>query len=127
SLGVGQSVALLFALGEVWAAAIAAGLYMVSEVIDHMDGELARLTDRTSRFGDLYDSVVALVNKTALVLDIGLGLSRGAGWKWAIAFASVVVLANLVTTVLRMRIEEHHGSGAVELPEVGGFRREDFN
>jgi phosphatidylglycerophosphate synthase len=127
NLVVGQSVAVLFALGEVWEAWIAAGLYMVSEVIDHMDGELARLTNRTSRFGYLYDSTVDLVNKTALFLGIGLGLSRGAQWRWSIAFALVVVVANMVTTVLRMQIEEHHGSAAVELPEFGGFSIEDFN
>jgi phosphatidylglycerophosphate synthase len=127
NLVVGQIVGVLFAVGKPGVACIAAALYMLSEVIDHMDGELARLTNRATRFGFLYDSAVDLVNKTALFLGIGLGLGHRAHGAWVIGFAVTAALANLLTTGLRMRIEQDHGVDAVALPEFGGFSVEDFN
>jgi phosphatidylglycerophosphate synthase len=127
NLVVGQIVGVLFAVGKPGVACVAAALYMLSEVIDHMDGELARLTNRATRFGFLYDSAVDLVNKTALFLGMGLGLRHTADGAWVIGFAVTVALANLLTTGLRMRIEQDHGADAVALPELGGFSVEDFN
>src|SRR5579871_6459911 len=54
-LVVGLAAAASFAPGSYGWSNIAAVLLVVSNFLDHTDGELARLTGKTSRIGHLYD------------------------------------------------------------------------
>ena len=58
-LAFGLGAALLFSLGEwSWAGV----LFVLAVFWDHTDGELARLTGQTSRFGHYFDHTVAFLN-----------------------------------------------------------------
>ena len=50
---------------------------MLACLLDHADGELARMTGRTSTFGHYYDQIADGLVLTALFLGIGAGLSGG--------------------------------------------------
>ena len=52
-LGVGVGGAALFATGSAFN--LGAVLIVLSNFLDHTDGELARLSGKTSRFGHVYD------------------------------------------------------------------------
>lgn len=124
TLVLGQAAALLFAL-RIDLAGVAALLYMLAVFSDHMDGELARMTGKTSAFGHAYDYLVGGVNYTALFIGIGIGLDGIAG-KWALILGLGAGLSNPFILWLRMRMENKFGAAAVEHPAHGGFELEDF-
>ena len=74
SLLVGLGSGLLFSIGNPIIANWAAGLYMLATLLDHCDGELARLTGKGSRFGHYYDLVAGGINYVLLFVGIGFGL-----------------------------------------------------
>jgi hypothetical protein len=65
------------------------GLLFLHGIFDSADGQLARLTGRTSELGRLLDGVAGYVTHTAAYLGIVAGVvSRGGGWgilAWAAA------------------------------------------
>ena len=122
----GLSAALLFARGEAVSANIAAGLFMVAVFLDHTDGELARLTGKTSTFGKYFDSVVNASNYTMLFVSLGIGLSGGPMGPWALALGIAAGLCNPIIFVLRLGTERRHGAKAVAHPHFAGFEIEDI-
>lgn len=124
TLILGLSSALLFGLqGEAYAW-LAALLYMLAVFSDHLDGELARMTGKTSGFGHKYDYIVGGINYTVLFAAIGYGLSFSSG-NWTLVLGLAAGLSNPLILYLRMRMETLHGTDAVEHPALGGFEIED--
>ncbi|MGQ0658029.1 MAG: CDP-alcohol phosphatidyltransferase family protein [Chromatiales bacterium] len=126
SLLFGLTAALLFALGGPDMAGLAAGIYMLAVFTDHTDGELARLSGRTSPFGHRYDFIVGGVNYTMLFIGIGVGLSHGPMGIWALLLGFLAGLSNPLILTLRMRMEERFGKQSVKHPYFSGFEIEDF-
>ena len=122
----GLSAAVLFAIGGSPHIHIAAGLYIVAVFLDHTDGELARLTGKTSDFGARFDSVVNASNYTMLFISIGIGLSSGPLGNWALALGIAAGLCNPIIFCLRLSTESRHGSKAVAHPRYAGFEIEDI-
>jgi phosphatidylglycerophosphate synthase len=65
--------------------ALGGALFMLAVLVDHMDGEFARLTGLTSRFGHYYDHVAAGLGYVSLFVGLGIGLrsdrsARGRPW-----------------------------------------------
>lgn len=105
---------------------LGAGLYMVAVFTDHLDGELARLTRRTSRLGHYLDYAVGSANYAMLYLGAGIGLSAGALGDAALALGIAAALANPAVLAVRLANERRHGSAAVAHPYIAGFEIEDF-
>ena len=126
SLAFGLAAAILFALGDPGAANWAALLFMVAVFLDHTDGELARLTAKTSRFGFYFDFIAGSANYTMLFLGIGFGLSGGAPDSWAFVLGLVAGLSNPVIATLRIIIRIRCGRAAIRYPSFAGFEIEDF-
>lgn len=122
SLLLGLGSGLLFAVTEF---DLAAGLFMLAVLCDHADGELARLTNKTSRLGHIYDYLAGGLNYTAVFSGIGVGLYRADVGLWALLLGLAAGLANPIILTLRMRMDKTHGSQAVEHPRVAGFELED--
>lgn len=77
---VGLVACALAALGP-YAGLAGGGIgFIVSVVLDSVDGELARVTHRTSRHGMIVDNVSDDVVDNGFVLAIGIGL--GGSWLW---------------------------------------------
>ena len=123
TLLLGQAAAWMFAIAIdlAWMAAL---LYMLAVFSDHMDGELARMTGKTSNFGHDYDYIVGGINYTTLFIGIGIGLHEHG--LWAVILGFMAGLSNPFILYLRMRMESEHGTDAVEHPSYGGFEIEDF-
>ena len=124
TLTLGLCSALLFALQVNTFAWLAALLYMLAVFSDHLDGELARMTGKTSGFGHKYDYIVGGVNYTLLFSSIGYGLSFNLG-AWTLILGLIAGLSNPLILYLRMRMESCHGPDSVEHPALGGFELED--
>jgi phosphatidylglycerophosphate synthase len=125
TLLLGVSAAYCFMLGSAPAANLGAAMYMLAVFSDHLDGELARLSGKTSRFGHYFDFVVVGVNYTLLFAAIGIGLEPHLGF-WPLALGLAAASCNPVIMVLRMRMDEAYGLEATEHPEFGWFNLEDF-
>ncbi|MCZ6896047.1 MAG: CDP-alcohol phosphatidyltransferase family protein, partial [Gammaproteobacteria bacterium] len=120
---VGLAGAACFARGE--SPNLAALLIVVSNFLDHTDGELARLSGKTSRFGHYFDLASDALVTVGMFVGIGIGLTQGSlGTKAAImgAVAGVTVAAIFH---LRNDLENQLGKTATRQPQWAGFEAED--
>src|SRR3970040_317544 len=101
TLLLGQAAAWMFAfaIGLAWMAAL---LYMLAVFSDHMDGELARMTGKTSDFGHDYDYIVGGINYTTLFIGIGIGLHEHGLWAVILGFMAGGVSSFLFLLPMRM-------------------------
>lgn len=97
----------------------AALLAVLSNFTDHTDGELARISGKTSRSGHLYDLASDAVVTVLLFVAMGLGVRAG-------ALGAVAGTAIALIFFLRMRIEEIAGKNASKQAALGGFETEDI-
>jgi phosphatidylglycerophosphate synthase len=107
---------------------VGALLLILSNFLDHTDGELARISGKSSRIGHIYDLASDAVVTILLFVSIGIGV----GVKAATAFQLPPGLLGLIagTAValifyLRMRIEALGGKVASQQAALGGFETED--
>lgn len=70
------SSAFLFTLEGYWAVVTAGILLQLGSVVDGCDGEVARLTFRTSRFGAWFDTLLDRYGDVAVAIGITYGFSR---------------------------------------------------
>jgi phosphatidylglycerophosphate synthase len=124
SLAMGLLAALLYAQGAP-AAHLGALCFVVAFWLDHADGELARLTGRTSAGGHYYDIAAGGTVLVALFIGIGAGLRPGALEGWGVGLALAAAAAIAVIFVLRMELERRLGKAAVRQPRLFGFELED--
>ena len=115
----------LFAWGAGAAIHWAAGVFLVSRFIDHIDGELARQTGKSARFGHYFDSVTGMISYAALFLGIGVGLWRDGAGEWTIVLPIVVALAIALNTALQLRWEAVLVNPPPTYPRIGPFALED--
>ena len=122
---VGLAAAWLFSLGDRDAANWAAALFVLAAFLDHVDGELARLAGKTSRFGHYYDHVVSGITYTAGFIGIGIGMSGGVlGW-WAIPLGIVAGISITLVMSVRLGTEIKHGKESIRQRNFAGFQAED--
>jgi phosphatidylglycerophosphate synthase len=115
----------LYAMGSAGAANWAAVLFVLSRFIDHADGELARLTGKTSRFGYYYDYVVGALSSVALFVGLGVGLRSTVLGGWAMVVGIGAGIAALGAMVLGFGVDAQGDGEAGGYPGFGGFELED--
>src|SRR6202012_5357575 len=128
---VGLAGALAFTPGTWGWTNIAALLVILSTFLDHTDGELARISGKTSRIGHLYDLTSDAVVTILLFCCIGIGVA--ASGMRSIPFGLPAALMGTVAGAavalifyLRMRIEELLGKSGTQQGSVAGFETEDI-
>jgi phosphatidylglycerophosphate synthase len=123
---VGLAAAAAFLPGTYAWANAGALLLAVSNFLDHCDGELARISGKSSRAGHLYDLASdALV--TVLVF-VALGVGVGAHVSMSVPCAALGCIAGCAIALifyLRMQIEHRVGKGGTLQASLGGFETED--
>jgi phosphatidylglycerophosphate synthase len=127
-LGVGLGAATAFLLSNYAASNLGAVLLVLSNFLDHTDGELARLSGKGSRIGHLYDLASDALVTVVLFLSIGIGLDNKAPMELPIGTAAAGAIAGCAVALifyLRMRIESLLGKAAIQQAAIGGFETED--
>jgi archaetidylinositol phosphate synthase len=128
-LAVGLAAAAAFLPGTYGWSNLGALLLIVSNFLDHTDGELARMSGKISRIGHVYDLASDAVVTILLFVAIGVGV--GADPTTAIEKISPVALGGIAGCAvalifyLRMRIEDMAGKAANQQGSIGGFETED--
>lgn len=126
SLAIGLLGAASYAGGSRWAMALGASLYMLSMFADHMDGELARLSGKTSEFGHKFDRASDLIVKSVVFTAMGVGVARMTGETLPILQGIASGAAFVSIFVLHDRISRVTGAGVPDQPAAGGFEIEDI-
>jgi archaetidylinositol phosphate synthase len=127
-LAVGLAGAAAFLPGTYLWSNVGALLVILSNFLDHTDGELARISGKTSRIGHIYD--LASDAAVTILLFVAMGVGATASPKAALEFPPVVqgLLAGCAIALifyLRMRIEDMAGKAANRQASIGGFETED--
>jgi phosphatidylglycerophosphate synthase len=127
-LAVGLAAAAAFLPGRYGWSNIGALLLALSNFLDHADGELARLSGKSSRLGHLYD--LASDALVTILLFVAIGVGVGAGSRLALPVPAVLLgaiagCAIALIFYLRMRIEERIGKPGTSQASLGGFETED--
>jgi phosphatidylglycerophosphate synthase len=128
TLVMALAAAWMFTLGDAVLANVAAGLFVLARFLDHFDGELARLTGKTSRFGYYFDYVTGGISYSTLFLGIGIGLAGGPLGNWAIVLGIAGAVAALLSMFLNLGLDaqlEFEDGDRVGYPSYGGFELED--
>lgn len=125
SMLVGLAAAALYAGGTPLARNWGAVLYVLSAILDHVDGELARLTNKSSLRGQTYDRLADLIVRFALFAGMGLGLRHGPLGGAAVGCGLAAGAAFVLIFVLRGAIARRRGWDAIPQPGVAGFELED--
>jgi phosphatidylglycerophosphate synthase len=128
-LGVGVAAAAAFLPGTYGWSNVAALLLILSNFLDHTDGELARLSGKSSRLGHLYDLASDAAVTVLLFVAMGAGLAAGRGGLFGllppILLGTAAGVAIALIFWLRMQIEDLVGKDASRQPSKGGFETED--
>jgi phosphatidylglycerophosphate synthase len=125
---VGLAAAAAFVPGTYGWSNLAALLLILSNFIDHTDGELARISGKTSRIGHLYDIASDALVTILLFVAIGLGSQARQSIPSEISPTLLGVVAGSAIALiffLRVRIEEMFGKTATRQASLGGFETED--
>ena len=104
---------------------LGAALFMVAVWMDHVDGELARQTRRTSTFGHYFDHVAAMTNYVSGFVGAGYGLRHGALGDWGPLHGLSAGLAVAAIMSVRLRMEIRDGRDSVRQTVRSGFEIED--
>jgi archaetidylinositol phosphate synthase len=127
-LGVGLAAAAAFLPGTYGWSNVAALLLILSNFLDHTDGELARITGRTSRIGHLYDLASDAAVTVLLFIAIGVGVAARHETVSPMPPPLLGVVAGCAVALiflLRMRIEDMAGKIASRQASLVGFETED--
>jgi archaetidylinositol phosphate synthase len=130
-LSVGLVAVAAFMPGTYLWSNVAALLLILSNFLDHTDGELARMSGKTSRFGHLYDLASDAVVTILLFVGIGVGVGARYGYGIGLMLPTPVIGAIVGGSIalifyLRLQIEEIGGKAATRQASLGGFETEDI-
>jgi phosphatidylglycerophosphate synthase len=125
ALLVGLAAAGLYATATQLGADLGAACWVVACILDHADGELARLTGKVSAFGHRYDRVADLIVKLALFAGMGASLRNGPLRGWGLPLGLLGGTSLLAIFVSRSALALRRGPQAIEQPHAGGFEIED--
>ena len=124
SICLGLAVAWMFTQGGAMAHA-AGALFIVTVWLDHVDGELARATGRTSEFGHYFDHCAAMTNYVAMFVGAGIGARMGF-LDWNAIYLGIAAGASIVLIMsIRMYAEGRFGRDAMKQSPKAGFEVED--
>jgi len=128
-LFVGLAAAAAFLPGTYGWSNVGALLLILSNFLDHTDGELARISGKSSRIGHIYDLVSDAVVTVLLFFAMGVGIGAKQGLVLGIAPGVPGMAAGVAIALifwLRMRIEELGGKEASRQASMAGFETEDI-
>lgn len=109
SLLTGLAAATLYGTADRQAANWGAAVYVLTNLLDHADGELARLAGKTSVAGGFFDRLTDLVVRASLFMGMGLALRTGPLGHWAIVAGVTAAAAFVVTFALRTELARRGG------------------
>lgn len=102
-------------------------LIVLSNFVDHTDGELARISGKSSKIGHFYDLAADALVTVALFASMGVGIVAAGGQMAAppVLLGAVAGAAVALIFYMRMCIESFAGKAGTKQAFAGGFETED--
>jgi phosphatidylglycerophosphate synthase len=121
----GLAAAGAFAAGDYFWTCWGGVLFVISAVLDRADGELARLSGRTSSWGHWYDLSGDMVVNVAVFIGMGFGLADRVASPWApvMGFVAGLSVGAIFVVVFRLHSGGSHPRVAFRYPD--GFDFDD--
>jgi archaetidylinositol phosphate synthase len=123
---VGGLACLCFAWGSRDALIAGGAIWILAMLLDRADGDLARLTRRTSAAGHDLDFKVDTGMNVAMFLGLGVGLRHGALGEWAIALGVLCAVCLFLCLYWSEEIEEWLEPGQIVMGGAAGFDPDDL-
>ena len=124
-LVTGVLAAMVLATGHATWVAYGALLFVVSTLLDRADGELARLSGKTSAWGHSYDLMADAACNASIFVGIGIGLRSSSLGSLAVVLGLVAGMAVMMVLWLIVRIESLQGERSAEFKGAAGFDPDD--
>ena len=122
----GVAAAVCFAFGDTiwnWSGTVC---FLISMLLDRADGELARLSGKSSQFGALYDLVTDAICNSALFIGIGAGLTDSSLGNWSILLGIIAGLfVNIIFLAIIQLTNEAGTDEAAAFNSLAGFDPDD--
>ncbi|MCG8378858.1 MAG: CDP-alcohol phosphatidyltransferase family protein [Proteobacteria bacterium] len=112
-------------LGEYIYSNIGALFFVLSNFLDHTDGELARITGNSSKKGHYFDLVSDALVNILLFLGIGFGLMKTDLGVYAGIMGGIAGLSVAAIFHMRNEIEKQIGKQMARQPNKAGVEAED--
>jgi Phosphatidylglycerophosphate synthase len=116
--------ALLATGNKVWINA-GALCFVISNFLDHADGELARLTGKMTKSGHYFDLASDAIVNISLFAGIGIGLMHSTPGYWALPMGVISGAAVAAIFHMRNEIEKSVGMTGARQPHFSGMEAED--
>jgi phosphatidylglycerophosphate synthase len=100
-------------------------LFLLSMLLDRADGELARLTGKTSPFGHRFDLWTDALCDTLVVASLGIAQRDGIFGDWAYLMGGVAALAVAAIFTRVLAVDRALGEGSVMFEATAGFDPDD--
>lgn len=102
-------------------------LIVISNFVDHTDGELARISGKSSKIGHFYDLASDALITILLFVGMGVAISEqpATGALPPVLQGTLAGVAVALIFFLRMRIEERAGKSGTKQASAAGFETED--
>jgi archaetidylinositol phosphate synthase len=124
-LASGVTAAGMIAIGAAPWTVAGAALFLVSIALDRADGELARLSGRTSAFGHRLDLWTDAICDTVIVFSLGIAQRDGAFAPFAPLMGLVAAASVAVIFVHVLDVDRRLGPGSVMFQPTAGFDPDD--
>lgn len=124
-LVLGLAAAGCFAAGALAWAHAGAWLFVLSNFVDHTDGELARLSGKSSRWGHYYDLICDALIHVLLFVGMGYGLRADVLGLWSLPLGALAGVAVAGIFWLHLQMEADLGKSEARLPASSVFEIED--
>lgn len=105
---------------------LAGWLWVLSAFLDRCDGEFARMTGQSSRFGKIYDFIGDVVINGAVFICAGIGLGAGALGGFAVPLGLYAGIAIMVAALVAEFNERGMDQGVKTFKGVPGFDFDDL-
>lgn len=116
--GIGAAAAVSFGPGV--GHVVGAGLFLVSFLLDRADGELARLSGKTSPSGHAFDLWADAICTVLIFVALGIGLGA-----WAVPMGIAAGGAVALMFWVLYRVEASETAGDIEIGPCAGFDPDD--
>jgi phosphatidylglycerophosphate synthase len=121
----GLSAAVCFCFDETFWNVMGALAFVISMVLDRADGELARLSGKSSRFGAIYDLVTDAICNAALFIGLGVAAMNGELGSLGLAMGVVAGICISIIFYAVIEVAASIDPGAAAFNSFAGFDPDD--
>ena len=121
----GLTAALCFGIGDLSWNLLGALAFIVSMLLDRADGELARLSGKSSKFGAIYDLVTDAICNAALFIGLGVAAMDGELGNWALVMGIVAGISISIIFYMVIEVAASIDASAAAFNSFAGFDPDD--